>query len=215
MPSPHTQTDYDYIFKLLLIGDSGVGKSSLLLRFADAQYSDSYLATIGVDFKIRTVEVEDHLVKLQVWDTAGQERFRTITSSYYRGAHGFIIVYDVTDVDSFQNVTRWMREIEHYANANMQHCIMLIANKCDLHTKKAVSSAEGREMAERIGAPFLECSAKLDTNVDEAFFVMASTLREMLPAANRHTKVASSHNRVVLKPGKPIHVPGQGSCAGC
>ena len=103
-----------------------------------------------------------------------------------------------------------MQEIEHYANASTQYTIMLIANKCDLHTKKAVSTIEGREMAERIDAPFLECSAKLDTNVDEAFFVMASSLKELLPAANKHTKVPPHSQRVVLKKGKQINVPGGG-----
>lgn len=146
----------------------------------------------------------------------GQERFRTITSSYYRGAHGFIIVYDATDMESFNNVTRWMHEIEHYANASTNYTIMLIANKCDLHIKKVVSVAEGREMAARIDAPFLECSAKLDTNVDEAFFVMASSLKESLPAANRHTKVSQHSQAVVLRKGKQMHVPGGGGpCGGC
>merc|ERR1712159_656276 len=100
--------EYDYLFKLLLIGDSGVGKSCLLFRFADDTYQESYISTIGVDFKIRTVELEGKTIKLQIWDTAGQERFRTITSSYYRGAHGIIVVYDVTDQESFNNVKTWL-----------------------------------------------------------------------------------------------------------
>ncbi|XP_077416498.1 ras-related protein Rab-35b isoform X2 [Vanacampus margaritifer] len=103
--------DYDYLFKLLIIGDSGVGKSSLLLRFADNTFSGSYITTIGVDFKIRTVEINGEKVKLQIWDTAGQERFRTITSTYYRGTHGVIVVYDVTSAESFVNVKRWLHEI--------------------------------------------------------------------------------------------------------
>ena len=96
--------EYDYLFKLLIIGDSGVGKSCLLLRFADGTYTDSYISTIGVDFKIHTVNLDGKIIKLQIWDTAGQERFRTITSSYYRGAHGIIVVYDVTDQDTFSKL---------------------------------------------------------------------------------------------------------------
>merc|ERR1711981_738989 len=103
--------EYDYLFKLLLIGDSGVGKSCLLLRFADDTYAESYISTIGVDFKIRTIQLEGKTIKLQIWDTAGQERFRTI-SSCYRGAHGIIVVYDITDGDSFANVKQWLEEIQ-------------------------------------------------------------------------------------------------------
>merc|ERR1712023_164091 len=128
--------EYDYLFILVLIGDSGVGKSCLLLRFADDTYTDSYISTIGVDFKIRTIELDGKTVKLQIWDTAGQERFRTITSSYYRGAHGIIIVYDVTDKESFQNVKHWLQEIEKYANDGV--VMLLVGNKSDLQSKKVV-----------------------------------------------------------------------------
>merc|ERR1712099_175272 len=122
--------EYDYLFKLLLIGDSGVGKSCLLLRFADDKWTDSYISTIGVDFKIRTIELDGKTIKLQIWDTAGQERFRTISSTYYRGAHGIIVVYDITNLDSFNNVRRWLTEIDKYARENVNK--LLVGNKADL-----------------------------------------------------------------------------------
>ena len=139
----------DYLFKLLLIGDSGVGKSCLLLRFADDTYTESYISTIGVDFKIRTIELDGKTIKLQIWDTAGQERFRTITSSYYRGAHGIIVVYDVTDVESFNNVKQWLHEIDRYACDNVNK--LLVGNKCDLTSKKVVEYQTAKEFAEQLG----------------------------------------------------------------
>src|SRR3569833_3374668 len=111
--------EYDHLFKLLLIGDSGVGKSCLLLRFADKSYTDSYISTIGVDFKIRNIELDGKKIKLQIWDTANQEHYKTITSSYYRGAHGIAIVYDVTDQESFNNVRNWLQEIDKFASDNV------------------------------------------------------------------------------------------------
>ncbi|KAK9213918.1 hypothetical protein WN944_005904 [Citrus x changshan-huyou] len=151
--------EYDYLFKVVLIGDSGVGNSNLLSRFTrnefcleskstigvefatrtlqDDSYVDSYISTIGVDFKIRTVELDGKTIKLQIWDTAGQERFRTITSSYYR-AHGIIIVYDVTEMESFNNVKQWLNEIDRYANDSV--CKLLVGNKCDLAENKVVDT---------------------------------------------------------------------------
>merc|ERR1712205_299380 len=138
-------SEYDYLFKLLLIGDSGVGKSCLLLRFADDTYTESYISTIGVDFKIRTIELDGKTIKLQIRDTAGQERFRTITSSYYRGAHGIIVVFDVTDQESFNNVKQWLQEIDRYACANVKK--LLVNNKCDLASKRAVPTEQAAEFA--------------------------------------------------------------------
>merc|ERR1711896_105627 len=126
-PCAMNHPEYDFLFKLLLIGDSGVGKSCLLLRFADDTYQESYISTIGVDFKIRTIQLDGKTIKLQIWDTAGQERFRTITSSYYRGAHGIIVVYDTTDAESFRSVERWIKEIEKFAGVDVS--ISLCGNK--------------------------------------------------------------------------------------
>jgi len=171
-----TMSDYDYLFKLLLIGDSGVGKSCLLLRFADNTYTDSYISTIGVDFKIRTLDIDGKTVKLQIWDTAGQERFRTITSSYYRGAHGIIVVYDVTDKVSFNNVKQWLGEIDRYACQSVNK--LLVGNKADLVEKKVVDYNEAKEFADSLGISFLETSAKSAQNVEEAFLTMTRQIKE-------------------------------------
>ncbi|KAH0727711.1 hypothetical protein KY290_003415 [Solanum tuberosum] len=168
----------DYLFKLLLIGDSGVGKSCLLLRFADDSYLDSYISTIGVDFKIRTVEQDGKTIKLQIWDTAGQERFRTITSSYYRGAHGIIIVYDITDQESFNNVKQWLSEIDRYASENVNK--LLVGNKSDLNDNRAVSYDTAKAFADEIGIPFMEASAKSATNVEQAFMAMAAEIKNRM-----------------------------------
>lgn len=170
--------EYDYLFKLLLIGDSGVGKSCLLLRFADDTYTESYISTIGVDFKIRTIEMDGKTIKLQIWDTAGQERFRTITSSYYRGAHGIIIVYDVTDQESFNNVKQWLHEIDRYACENVNK--LLVGNKSDLTSKKVVSYETAKEFADGLGIEFLETSAKNATNVEKAFMTMAGQIKQRM-----------------------------------
>ena len=134
--------EYDHLFKLVLIGDSGVGKSCLLLRFADFSFQESYISTIGVDFRFRTVDIGDKKVKLQIWDTAGQERFRTITSAYYRGADGIIMVYDVTNVESFENVKNWLKEVEDHASEDT--CKLMIGNKNDC-TNKAVPYTKAKE----------------------------------------------------------------------
>lgn len=173
--------EYDYLFKLLLIGDSGVGKSCLLLRFADNTYTESYISTIGVDFKIRTLDIDGKTVKLQIWDTAGQERFRTITSSYYRGAHGIIVVYDITDRDSYNNVKTWLSEIQRFASENVN--TLLVGNKADLQSKRVVEKADAEEYSRSSSMPFLETSAKNADNVEAAFLTMASSIKNRMASA--------------------------------
>jgi small GTP-binding protein len=169
-------SDYDHLFKILMVGDSGVGKSSLLLRFTDDTFSENFISTIGVDFKIRTVNLEGKVIKMQIWDTAGQERFRTITSSYYRGAHGVILVYDVTDQVSFNNARQWLTEIERYACGNVVK--LLVGNKSDLTTKRVVSQSTGKEFADQFQLPFIEASAKDGSNVKQAFMTLVQTIFE-------------------------------------
>jgi Ras-related protein Rab-1A len=201
--------EYDYLFKLLLIGDSGVGKSCLLLRFADDTYTESYISTIGVDFKIRTIQMDGKSIKLQIWDTAGQERFRTITSSYYRGAHGIIVVYDVTDQVSFNNVKQWLQEIDRYACESVNK--LLVGNKCDLTTKKVVDYNTAKEFADGLGIPFLETSAKNATNVEEAFITMTREIKGRM--ATPGPSGATKPNNLVLKPGSPVANSNSGGCS--
>lgn len=172
--------DYDYLFKLVLVGDAGVGKSSLLLRFTDDTYSDSYISTIGVDFKIRTIELDGKTIKLQIWDTAGQERFQSVVTAYYRGAHGIIIVYDCTNQQSFKDVKHWLKKIDHNASGNVRR--LLIGNKCDLITNKKIDTCSAKEYADKLGIPFLETSAKSNRNVQEVFLTMAAEIKNQIGA---------------------------------
>jgi len=155
--------------KLIIIGNASVGKSSLLLRFADGQWlpEDESSATIGVDFRVCKMDVKGKNVKLSIWDTAGQERFRTITSSYYRGAQGIILVYDVSNRESFDALPRWFTELESYVSDFVVKIV--VANKLDKESNRQVTAAEGRAFADKMGTHFVEASAKTDVGVQEAF----------------------------------------------
>ena len=165
---------YDMIMKLLLVGDSGVGKSCLLLRFVEDKFNPSFITTIGIDFKIRTIESKGKKIKLQVWDTAGQERFRTITTAYYRGAMGIVLIYDVTDLRSFENVETWYQTVTQHEDAQ----IFLVGNKCDDDSSRQVSTEEGQQLAAKLNVPFLEASAKSNHNVDSIFYELAGLIQE-------------------------------------
>mmetsp|Transcript_42837 Transcript_42837/g.93877 ORF Transcript_42837/g.93877 Transcript_42837/m.93877 type:complete len:215 (-) Transcript_42837:592-1236(-) len=173
---------YDFLIKLLLIGDSGVGKSSILARFADDSFSQTFITTIGIDFKIRTITLDDKRIKLQIWDTAGQERFRTITTAYYRGAMGILLVYDVTNQASFDSISGWMRAIEQHASDTVNK--VLLGNKADtsgsLASARRVSTEQGQKLAAEYGLKFFETSAKNDINVENAFFTIARDIKHRI-----------------------------------
>eukprot|EP00056_Hartaetosiga_gracilis_P001459 m.45025 g.45025 ORF g.45025 m.45025 type:complete len:207 (+) comp10649_c0_seq1:91-711(+) len=173
-----TQKAYDYLFKLLLIGDSGVGKTCLLFRFSDDAFNSTFISTIGIDFKIRTIEIEDKKIKLQIWDTAGQERFRTITTAYYRGAMGILLVYDVTNQKSFDNIQTWVRNIEQNASQDVER--MILGNKCDMEDARVVTREDGQNLAQEYGVAFMETSAKSKINVEEAFTDIARAIKKKI-----------------------------------
>ena len=169
------QDDYDCVFKLLIIGDSGVGKTSLLMRFADGLFPETYTSTIGVDVKSRVVDLNGKRVKLQLWDTAGQERFRTITSSYYRGSQGIIVVYDVSDQESFDSVQHWLAEISENGG---DYCRLLVGNKSD--KPRAIQTEVARQFAAEHEIELVETSAKNDDSVELAFVTLAEQIKKRM-----------------------------------
>lgn len=201
--------DYDYLFKILLIGNSGVGKSSLLLRFADDTFTDNFMPTIGVDFKIRTLEVDGKTIKLQIWDTAGQERFKTITSSYYKGAHGIIVVYDVTDKESYKNIDTWMNEVEKHASDNVSR--ILVGNKNDCTDSRQVSTDEGKELADTYNIRFMETSAKESANVEEAFTLMTKEIKSRVVHTEAR-KPTQTGVKIKQTKNKKLEKKAGGSC---
>ncbi|KAK9839170.1 hypothetical protein WJX74_010897 [Apatococcus lobatus] len=194
--------DYDYLIKLLLIGDSGVGKSCLLLRFSEDSFTSSFITTIGIDFKIKKILLDNKWIKLQIWDTAGQERFRTITSAYYRGAMGILLVYDVTDEASFNNIRNWMRNIEQHASDTVNK--VLVGNKCDMdESKRAVPTSKGQALADEFGIRFFETSAKNNSNVDEVFQAVAKDVMTRLRDTQETAAAPSSSSGTGLPMRQP------------
>ncbi|KCV70838.1 Ras-like protein Rab-2A [Fonticula alba] len=160
-------SNYAYLFKYIIIGDTGVGKSCLLLQFTDKRFQPVHDLTIGVEFGARMISIDNKEIKLQIWDTAGQESFRSITRSYYRGAAGALLVYDITRRETFNHLASWLEDARQHSNSQMT--IMLIGNKSDLESRRAVPREEGEAFARQHGLFFLETSAKTAANVETAF----------------------------------------------
>ena len=162
------------MFKILLLGDSGVGKSCIIIRYIENNFSTNLMNSIGVDFKLKNIELDNKKIKLQIWDTAGQERFRTITTSYYKGAHAILIVFDITDRESFEHVRNWMADIDKFAKEGVLR--ILVGNKCDLENSRQVRKEEGNEIANKYGIKYIETSAKETTNIEDLFISTAKNL---------------------------------------
>ncbi|XP_012945878.1 ras-related protein Rab-11B [Aplysia californica] len=158
---------YDYIWKVVLVGDSGVGKTNLLSRFTKNEFNSESKSTIGVEFATRHITIKGKTIRAQIWDTAGQERYRAITAVYYRGAVGALVVYDITKTQTFENLEKWLQELREHADGSAR--IMVVGNKTDLRHLRAVTQEEGRVLAEKNKFSFIETSALESTNVGEAF----------------------------------------------
>lgn len=159
--------EYNYLYKIVLTGDSGVGKTNILSRFTRNEFSLETKSTIGVEFASRTMNVYDKVIKVQIWDTAGQERYRAITNAYYRGAIGALLVYDIARSSSFREIDKWISELREHAASNIS--IMLVGNKSDLTHLREVSTAEAKAYAEKNNLYFIESSALTANNIDTAF----------------------------------------------
>jgi len=165
---------YDHLIKIILVGDSGVGKSCMLSRFTDNEFSHEMMSTIGVDFKFKDIEVEEKHLRLQLWDTAGQERFRTLTANYYRGSHGIMLVFDVTSFNSFQHVSQWLQEIK--AQTGATSVVYLVGNKTDLEAERVVDTTTAKSLAEKHNLVYVETSALQNNKIDDIFYSISKNI---------------------------------------
>ncbi|CAN4103205.1 unnamed protein product [Withania somnifera] len=200
--------EYDYLFKLVLIGDSGVGKSNLLSRFTKNEFNLESKSTIGVEFATKSLNIDGKVIKAQIWDTAGQERYRAITSAYYRGAVGALLVYDVTRHVTFENVTRWLKELRDHTDPNI--VVMLLGNKSDLRHLVAVSTDEAKSLAEKEALYFMETSALEATNVANAF---TEVLTQIYRIVSKKAVEAGDEGAASSAPskGQTINIKDEGS----
>ncbi|XP_038234814.1 ras-related protein Rab-3D isoform X2 [Dermochelys coriacea] len=195
--------NFDYMFKLLIIGNSSVGKTSFLFRYADDSFTSAFVSTVGIDFKVKTVYRNEKRVKLQIWDTAGQERYRTITTAYYRGAMGFLLMYDIANQDSFNAVQDWATQIKTYSWDNAQ--VILVGNKCDLEDDRVVATEDGKRLADELGFEFFEASAKDNINVKQVFERLVDIICEKMNESldTNPTLVSNSKNGALAETPPP------------
>lgn len=198
-----TNRGYDLLIKILTIGDSAVGKTCLLMRYASDTFSPTFITTIGIDFKVKYADVDGRRIKMQLWDTAGQERFRAITSSYFRGAQGAIIVYDVTRPESFKHVSRWLEDLEEAGIK--KECVFLVANKIDIPLSRVITRSQGEALAAKHGLKYFECSAKSGVGVEELFGEVARDISSLLFSQD---KVENVKGVTVTKSGGVIMKKG-------
>lgn len=197
------EDEYDYLFKVVLIGDSGVGKSNLLSRFTKNEFNLESKTTIGVEFATKSIQWGDKIIKAQIWDTAGQERYRAITSAYYRGAVAALLVYDITKLHTFQNVEKWLQELKDYADDNI--VVMLVGNKTDLNNLRAVKVEDAQAFSEKNELAFIETSALDSTNVVDAFEQIIQIYHNM---GNQHIGQNDDDDEAEGNPGQ--NKPGSG-----
>ena len=185
----------ELLYKILLLGDSSVGKTCFLMRYSDNTFQEIHMSTIGLDYKLKNVQLDDgKMYKIQIWDTAGQDRFRSITKNYYKGAHGIVLIYDITDKKTFENVRNWVKQIKEEVSDKV--CIILVANKIDAEDKRVVSTEEGEKMAAEYDMMFFECSAKTGNNIDNAFNQLVKKTVE------NYSKIDQSGTKLVKKKNK-------------
>lgn len=199
-------SNYEYLLKIVIIGNTSVGKSAILRRFCDDSYLDTHVSTIGVDFRVKTINMNENIlipVKLQIWDTSGQERFKTITSSYYRGSHGIIVVYDITDRESFNDVNRWISELKKIVSD--KSVLILVGSKKDLSYKRVISYEEGQKFADSYGISFIEVSSFKNFNIDKIFNQLVNDIDKRLNFTSR--TISNQHIRLNQQKKSKINPP--------
>ena len=187
-------TETDLVYKILLLGDSEVGKSCFLMRYADNVFVDNHMTTIGLDYKLKYIQLDSgEIIQVQLWDTAGHERYRTISKNYYKGSHGILLLYDVTKTNSFENIREWIRDIreEVYEKA----IIFLIGNKIDKKEDRKIQTEQGAKLAEEFNLPFFEASAKSGENVDEIFKALYKKISEVYIELQKEKGTKLSSNK--------------------